>query len=378
MINLFQPMVGTAELDAVGAVLASGWLGNGEKARLLESAFAHHLGCSASQLLAVSSCTEGLFQVLAASDLGPGDDVVLPSISFVGAAHAVRSTGARVVLCDVDPRTLNPTVDCIERALTPSTRAVLVLHYGGLPGDIVELASWTRDRQLLLIEDAACGMGSSVDGRPCGTLGDVGVWSFDPAKLMTTGDGGMIWCRSEEQAERLRRTIRLGVSTSGFARSSDSGRWWEIDPAEVGRRATMNDVAAAMGLVQLERVPEFLRRRRAVAAAYDDALRDLPWLRLPRPRSSDIAHTFYPVQAERQLRDQLAVHLLGRGIYTNFRYWPLHRTRLYRSDSDLPGSDEAAATTLLLPVHQGLTEAEVDEVIAAVRAFAVPVNAQSQ
>jgi aminotransferase len=374
VINLFQPAVGHDELEAVGAVLASGWLGNGERARRFESAFAEYVGSSASQILTVSSCTEGLFQVLATLDVGPGDDVLLPSISFIGAAHAVRSTGARVVLCDVDPLTLNPTVDHVERALTTDTKAVLVLHYGGLPGEIAALSSWAREHHVLLIEDAACGMGSLVDGRHCGTMGDAGVWSFDPAKLMTTGDGGMIWCRNEKLAERLRRTIRLGVSTSGFARSSDTGRWWEIDPAEVGRRATMNDMAAAIGLVQLGRVPDFLRRRQEVATAYDDALGNLPWLRLPRPRGSDVAHTFYPVQTQSGLRDQLAVYLLGRGIYTNFRYWPLHRTGLYRSDTDLPGSDMAAATTLLLPVHQCLTDAEVKEVIAGVRGFPVPAD----
>ncbi len=371
MINLFQPSVGDNEANAVGDVLASGWLGDGPRSRALEGAFAEHAGTSRQHVLTVASCTEGLFQVLAASGLGPGDDVVMPTVSFVGAAHAVRSTGARPVLCDVDRETLNPTVSDVVHAITPATKALVVLHYGGLPGAVADLAELALARGLLLIEDAACGLGSSSRGRPCGTFGDAGVWSFDAAKVITTGDGGMIWCRHDELADRLRGKIRLGVGTSGFTRSKGTGGWWEIDPA-AGRRATMNDIAAAIGLVQLPRLGAFLRRRREVASAYDRALADLPWLTLPPPRDAEVAFTFYPVQCDPAVRDRLAVHLLERGVYTNFRYWPLHRMSLYRTDTELPGADHAAASTLLLPVHQGLSDADVTVVVDAVRSLAVP------
>ena len=205
----------------------------------------------------MSSCTEGLFQAIAALDLAPGDDVVLPTVSFLGAAHAVRSAGAEVVLCDVDPDTLNPTVEQVESAITQSTKAVLILHYGGDPGVVARIAELAEQRGLVLIEDSACGLGSFVDGRACGTLGDIGVWSFDAVKLLTTGDGGMIWCRRQAMAARIRQSIRLGVGSSGLQRRVGSPEWWKIDPSMTGRRATMNDIAAAMGSVQLEQVPDF-------------------------------------------------------------------------------------------------------------------------
>lgn len=369
MINLFQPSAGDAELAAVRGVFASNWLGTGERVARFERAFGEYIGRPPEEMLAISSCTEGLFQAVAALGLGPGDEVVLPTVSFVGAAHAVRSAGATVVLCDVDPVTLNPTAACVEAALTPATRAVLILHYGGEPGAVAEIAALAEHRSLALVEDAAIGLGSFVGERACGTFGDVGVWSFDSMKMLTTGDGGMVWCRARPVADRIHAGIRLGAAASGFDRRLGSKRWWEVDPRAVGRRGTMNDVAGAMGLVQLARLPEFLRRREEVAAAYDEALRDLSWIITPRASAPRAARAFYWVQTPAGVRDDLAAHLLKRDVYTTFRYWPLHRTRMYGSDRAFPEADRAAASTLLLPLHQGLSDSEVESVVAAIGSF---------
>jgi dTDP-4-amino-4,6-dideoxygalactose transaminase len=374
MINLFEPSVGDDELAALVDVFASHWLGNGERTLEFERAFGIYLGRPATEITAVSSCTEGLFQIVTALGLGPGDDVVIPSISFIGAAHAVRSSGAHVVPCDVDPRTLNPSLEHVAQAITPATKAIVILHYGGAPGAVVELADLAEERSLLLVEDAACALGSSVGGRSCGTFGHVGVWSFDAAKVLTTGEGGMIWSRNEDLVERLRSAIRLGVSSSGFDRRGNSGRWWEINPSEVGRRATMNDIAAAIGLVQIDRLEVFLRRRRKVATTYSAALADQNWLQVPPHHPAEVADTFYWLRLDPKNRDRLAVHLLDRGIYTNFRYWPLHRMTMYRSEVELHGADEAADSTLLIPVHQSLSDADVEHVINSVIDFSPRVT----
>lgn len=368
MINLFQPSVGSAELDTVGDVFGSNWLGAGERLERFERLLSEYIGRPRAQVLTVSSCTEGLFQAMAALDLKPGDEVVMPTVSFLGAAHAVRATGARVVLCDVDPRTLNPTVDQIEAVIGPATKAVSILHYGGAPGPIVEVAELAKQRNLTLVEDAACSLGSFVNGEACGTFGDIGVWSFDAVKLLTTGDGGMIWCRDEAIAARIRHAIRLGVGSSGLQRATGS-RWWEIDPGGIGRRATMNDVSAAIGLAQLDRLPDFLRRRREIAAAYDSQLAGVPWVTVPDRPDSHGAMFYYWIQVSPELRDRLATHLLQHDVYTNFRYWPLHMTQLYGGDGAFPGAEAAASSTLLLPVHQGLTDREVERVIDAIHAF---------
>jgi aminotransferase len=369
MINLCQPQVGEAELAAIKEVFASNWLGVGPRVEEFERSFAEYIGKPAVEMLAVTSCTEGLFQTIAALGLGPEDEVILPTVSFLGAAHAVRHSGARVVLCDVDPITLNPTTEHVEAAITPATKAALILHYGGRPGAVAEIAELLKSRSLLLIEDTACALGSFLEGRACGTFGDVGVWSFDAMKLMTTGDGGMVWSPDPEIAERIRRGIRMGVGSSGFDRRGDSSRWWEINPQGTGRRATMNDVAAAMGLVQLGRVPDFLRRRREIADAYDAALGELSWISTPGERELDSARYCYWIHTQPGVRDRLATHLLERDVYTNFRYWPLHKTPMYGSGQALPGADLAAESTLLLPLHQGLSDSDVSRVIKEVLAF---------
>jgi aminotransferase len=370
VINLFQPRAGDAELAAVAHVFSSNWLGRGERVAEFERGFGAYIRQPADDLHAVSSCTEGLFHALGALGLGAGDEVILPTVSFIGAAHAVRTTGADIALCDVDPATLNPTVEHVERTVSPRTKAILLLHYGGGPGSVAGIAEMATQRSLTLVEDAAVALGSFVADRACGTFGDVGVWSFDSMKVVTTGDGGMVWCRDQAVAERIRRSTQLGVGSSGFDRRLESARWWEVDPAAVGRRGGMNDVAAAIGLAQLKRLPGFLHRREEIAAAYDEGLRGVPWLTLPPQPAAGAARIFYWIRLNREGgRDRLARYLLERGIYTNFQYWPLHRTRMYASSSKFPGADAAADSTLLLPLHQGLQDEDVDRVIATVSAF---------
>jgi dTDP-4-amino-4,6-dideoxygalactose transaminase len=370
VIQVFQPDVGDAELAAVERVFRSNWLGTGPMVEEFERAFGTLIGRAASELRAVSSGTEGLFHLMAALGLGPGDDVVLPTISFIGAAHAVRHTGARVVLCDVDPCTFNPTVEVVEQALTPATKAIVILHFGGDPGDVVRIAALARERRILLVEDAAVGLGSSADGSACGTLGDAGLWSFDAMKVLTTGDGGMVWCRDSGAMERLCRSTRLGLGPTGFVSRTASSRWWEVDPSAVGRRGTMNDVCASIGLVQLSRLSSSLRRRAEIALAYDKNLRDVPWLEIHRPETDNAARTFYWLRTAPGVRDCLAAHLLEQDVYTTFKYWPLHRTSMYGSDGQaFAGADRAAASTLLLPLHQGLSNTDVDRVLDAVRTF---------
>lgn len=370
MINLFEPSVGDGELAAIKSVFDSRWLGAGSAVDRFRLEFAGRVGCAQQELTAVTSCTEGLFQAVQALGLGPGDEVVLPTISFIGAAHAVASTGARVVLCDVDAQTLNPTVDHVAAALTKRTRCVIILHYGGHAGDVVQIALLADRHALHLVEDAACSLGAEADGRSCGTHGDIGVWSFDPMKVLTTGDGGMVWARDAEVTERIRLAVNLGGGRAGLAQQQDGfARWWEVRAETVGRRAAMNDIQAAIGLAQLDRVDGFLGRRRSALAVYRDGLAAVEWLKVlgqPQPGSAPI---FCWIQLEAGMRDQLASHLLNYGVYSSFRYWPLHRTSLYAQDGDFPGADAAASSTLMLPLHQGLSNADVEHVIDAILAF---------
>jgi dTDP-4-amino-4,6-dideoxygalactose transaminase len=369
MINLFQPSLGEAEVQSIREVFASNWLGPGPRVQAFEERFATYIGRAASEVIAVTNCTEALFQAVMVLSLCPEDEVILPAISFIGAAHAVRSAGARVVLCDVDSTTLNPTPEHFERAITPRTKAAIILHFGGCPGHVAEIAHLAGARSIFLIEDAAIAMGSFAAGQACGTFGEVGCWSFDSMKLLATGDGGMIWAKRPLIARRMRSSIRLGLEESGFERRAHAQQWWEVHPNMVGRWARMNDVTAALGLIQLERLPSFLQRRAEVAARYTAELCELAWVRLPPPARDGAAWTFYWVQTAPELRHRLARHFLQNDIYTSFRYWPLHRTAMYADSGLYPGADLAAASTLLLPLHQALSPSDITRIVEVTRAF---------
>lgn len=361
MINVFAPGVNWHEAFAAGETILGGWLGAGKQASELESAWANHVKANSDQIVSLHNCTEALFQAVALLT-NPGDTVVVPAIHFIGVGNAVLAQGRRLILCDVDPRTLNIDMD----KLGWRGGAIILNHYGGIPCDMDKVATGFKMGSVI-IEDAACAPVSTFHGKPVGTMGDCGVWSFDAMKVLTTGDGGMVWLRDVEQAERLRRRTRLGLEVKHGINRQDY-RWWEFTiPEEHGRLSEMNDIAAAIGLAQLKRLPELVERRREVCIAYDEGLAGLDWLTL-RPRCPDDrtdSYYFYWVQCEK--RDELAHYLRQNDVYTTFRYWPLHWA--YGLGGSYPGAEQAAQTTLLLPCHSMLSDADVDKVISLVRSF---------
>ena len=370
MIRIFQPTLGQEELKAVSDVFADQWPGNGPRVKAFERAFAEYVGVEAKEMIAVTSCTEGLFQSIGVLDLSENDEVILPTISFIGAAHAVSASGAKLRLIDVDPQTLNPRIDDIDRAITSETKAILLLHFGGRLDWIDEIGGLAKKRGVVLIEDSACALGGKHNGVSYGTFGDIGVWSFDSMKLLVTGDGGMIRISDEEMRTRVYNRVHLGgVRPGAEGAASNNERWWEVKPVCWGRLAFMNDLAAAIGQVQLNRIEEFIDRRKLIAQTYDTAFASTSWLQLPPPQSEGTVPYFYWIQTLPAIRDNLAKYLRERQIYTTFRYWPLHRTELYKNAESYPGADLAAATTLLLPVHQNLSDSDVDRIIEMVNAF---------
>lgn len=370
MIRVFQPTLGQDELKAIGEVFADQWPGNGPRVKAFERAFAAYIGVDAEQMIAVTSCTEGLFQSVAALELSSTNEVILPTISFIGAAHAVSAAGARLRLIDVDPLTLNPRLEHIEQALTLETKAILLLHFGGRLDWIHEIGELAKRRNIALIEDSACALGGKHHGASYGTFGDIGVWSFDSMKLLVTGDGGMIRVSDESVRTRIFNKVHLGGVRTGLeAAVSNSVSWWEVNPVCWGRLAFMNDVAAALGHVQLSRLPSFIERRKRIAQTYDSAFASTSWLRLPPPQTDETVPYFYWIQTPPGIRDNLARYLRERQIYTTFRYWPLHRTKLYGNSGSYPGAELATDTTLLLPVHQNLSDSDVERIVDAVKGF---------
>src|SRR6185295_2692126 len=221
------------------------------------------------------------------------------------------------------------------------------------------------------IEDNACSVASRFRGKACGSFGDVSVWSFDSMKVLVTGDGGMIWCRTADLAKRAEQLLYLGLgSESGFGKTVKT-RWWEFEVAECGRRGILNDIASAIGIEQLKKLPRFLARRKQIHEYYDQELSSISWLTCPPqiPDCSISSYYFYWVQARGHHRDRLATHLRENGVYTTFRYFPLHRVKFYGATQSLQNAERAAAETLCLPLHPSLSCDDLERVVTSIRRF---------
>jgi aminotransferase len=371
-IRLFHPDVGAEELAALAGVVDTAWLGRGPQSGLFEREFAAHLGVAPDQVLTVNSATDGLFYIAEALRLGAGDEIIAPSISFVGAVQAAAHSGARVVLCDSCPRSLNVRVEDLERVRTPRSRALMLLHFGGVACDMDAIVPWCRAHGIALVEDTACAPATRWRGRATGTFGEFAAWSFDSMKIMTCGEGGLVYAADPGARAAIASLAGMGMSSGSGHASTATERWWEFDVTGPGRRSVLGDMAAAVARVQLRRLPGFIRRRREVDSAYRAALAGLDWLTLPPavdPRCES-SYYFFAVQCAPGRRDRLARHLREHGVYTSFRYYPLHRTRYFRADAaNFPGAETAADTPLCLPLHSRLGDADVARVADAVLAF---------
>lgn len=362
MINLFQPSLSKEEVFALSSTIETNWLGRGPISAQFESAWAQHIGVQPEQCLAITSATEGLF-IIFQMILSPGDEVIIPSIHFVGVANAVIAAGGKPVFCDVDKRTLNTTAQFIADRMTDKTRAVCVLHYGGYPCEIDEIRNSIKGKAIYLVEDNAHSPASTYQGKTCGTWGDFSVQSFDAMKILSTGDGGMLVAQNPEFVQTARKLLYLGLDeTSGLSSTRD--RWWEYSVTTPGRRGLMNDLTASIGVEQLEKLAGFVDKRDKLSARYDQCLPDI--LRPPMDYSgnSKPSYYFYWVQLrDEATRDGLARYLREQSIYTSFRYFPLSRVEFFAHDNyPLPGADYAAERTLLLPLHCGLSFEDVETV----------------
>jgi len=376
VINIFQPSLGEQELQAIKEVFESNWIGPGPKTAEFEERFSRFISTDRENVTMTNSCTEGMFQVLDWI-LEPGDEVIIPTIGFVGAANAVIGNGGTPVFCDVDPLSLNTTAACIEEKITDKTRAVLLIHYAGWSCNMDPIIELCEEKEIWVIEDNACSVATTYKGRPTGTLGDFGVWSFDSMKILVTGDGSIIHAKDPDMLAEIKTRSYLGLlSQSGYSSSVDQ-KWWEYDISYPGRRSVVNDITSAIGLVQLSRLEEFIDRRKQIHDHYNAFLGDRNWIKTPTPiyesglgdRESSYYMYWIQLQDERT-RDKLAVHLKENNIYTTFRYYPLHLVKYYdQYHEQLPNAEKAANITLCIPLHQALKVEEVEYIAEKIRSF---------
>jgi len=366
MIRLFRPSYDGLELSAVAEVLETGWTGLGPKTALFERSFADF--CSTEYCVGLSSGTAALQMALKLVGVKEGDQVIVPAVTFVSAAHCVLNAGATPVFSDVLPGTLNIDPHHAKQLVTERTRAVIPVHLAGYPADMDTLQALVEP--VPVIEDCAHAAGASYRGRPVGSLGEIGCFSFHAVKNLSMGEGGAIVTNLGDFARRAKKLRWLGIDRDTWDRSGmDRSYWWEYRVDEIGMNCHMDDIHAAIGLVQLKKLDSANRRRREIAGLYDQGLSDLQEVVLPPRENGDYVSSWHMYRIEADRRDELNVFLDRAGICTGVHYKPLHLYSCYGVQPPLPVAESAFARILTLPMYPDLTDAQVSMVIDSVRRF---------
>lgn len=376
MISLIPthcPSLGAEELAAVKDVFDSRWLGQGDTTRAFEDALREMLGVP--HVVAVSSGTAALQLALEALDLPAGSGVLVPSLTFVASVQAILAARLVPVFCEVDAGTLQLDIEDARRRWRPPVRAVMPVHFGGSSCDVGSLLAFAAERGLHVVEDAAHAFGSTHGGRPLGTFGHAGCFSFDPIKNVTCGEGGAVATRSAAMAERIARLRTLGITSDAWSRHNGaSPTAYEVQSH--GWRYHLPNVNAAIGLVQLGRLPSFRMRKQAIVARYDAAFAGIAQMsRLTRPDPETLPFTF-TVRVPDGRRDALMAHLRRIGVASAIEYIPNHLQPAFREHAaSLPVTEQLFGEILSLPLFVELTDDQVERVIDGVTTFFRPERA---
>jgi perosamine synthetase len=362
VIQVFKPSMTQEEIDAVAEVLRSGWIGLGPKTAEFEVKFAEFVGTRYA--VAVNSCTAALDLALKLLDVNHGHEVIVPTMTFVSTAHCVAYRLAMPVFADVDPHTLALDLDDVRRKITSRTRAIIPVHYSGRPVDLDALKEIAGG--IPIIEDCAHATGARYKGRSVGSIGDIGCFSFHAVKNLAMGDGGALTLNTEPWMLRSKRLRWLGIDKGTWDRTStDKSYWWQYFVDEIGLKCHLNDIAAAIGLVQLRRLGSLNGRRREIALRYTEAFAACEFMETPPADTPDIESSWHIYCLKVPERDDLCSFLQQKGIATGVHYTPIHLYSCYGNKPHLPVAEEVFQRIVSLPMYPDMTDDEVQTVIDA-------------
>lgn len=371
------PEIGEEEIAEVVDSLRSGWVTTGPKAKRFEEQFSAFLGDEALESIAVNSATSGLHLALEAVGVGPGDAVIVPTYTFTATAEIVRYLGATPIMVDVEESTFNMSPTALEAAISEKTKAVIPVHFAGLACDMDAIISIARKYDIRVIEDAAHALPTVYNGKLIGTLdSDVTVFSFYANKTMTTGEGGMVVTRNQDIAKRCKIMRLHGISRDAFDRYTSTKPAWSYEIVAPGYKYNMPDIAAAIGLHQLVKLPDFQIKRQRMAEYYNQQFKDLPVIlpALPNEFSSHAWH-LYPVKLRADAgisRDDFILKMAGLGIGCSVHFIPLHLHPYWRDTYNLtpeqfPVAQDVFESEVSLPLYTKMTDDDLVRVVSAVK-----------
>jgi dTDP-4-amino-4,6-dideoxygalactose transaminase len=369
-IPVFQPHIHVDTLKHLTDALDVGWLGMGALTQEFEQRISEFLGLQGRHVVATNTGTSALHIALRAAGIGTGDEVITPSFNYVADHQAVRMCGAEVVMCDI--RDDNLGIDCEKAAtlITSRTKAIIPLHFSGIPCDQEGVYRLAERHGLRVIEDAMHAFGSEIDGRKIGAYGDITCFSFDPVKIITSIDGGCVVVNDEDELHRLQRMRLLGVDKDTTERYRNR-RAWDYDVISEGYRYHLTNIMASIGISQIKRIDEFITSRRRVCQAYSRAFAPIPGLKVPQTDFGAVSPFIYSLRVTNGRRADLIEHLRTRQIDTGIHFIPVHR-HAHFSDcrtSDLSVTEKVVTEVLTLPLHSNMRPEFVERVLEGVTSF---------
>lgn len=366
MIKVFASKTGQEEIDEITDTLKAQWLGIGPKVATFEKELAerNHF----NSVVMTDSCSNSLYTAVKCFDFPQGSEIIVPSLTFISCAHAILLNNCQPIFCDVEYDSMNCSLETVLPHVTRKTKAIMVVHYAGKPANVPLIA----ELGIPIIEDAACAIDSKLNDKYCGSLGDIGCFSFDSMKNLSTGEGGAIVAASPTVIERVRRLRYCGIAKSGIdAAKEHKSRWWETEVLYPAIRQMPNDVNAAIALAQLRKLDILQQTRKSIWDIYQKEFSNLP-IGLPPDPATNEQHSYFTYAIKLQdsdVRDNLALYLYDKGIYTTFRYYPIHYMKLYKTDQILPNTTKLNEVTLNLPIHPDLTGENINYIIATIKDF---------
>ena len=375
VLPVFRPSMGQEEIDAIAEVIKSGWIGLGPKTEEFEKKFAAFV--NSGNAIALSSATAALHLSLLALGIGKGDEVLVPSLTFVSTSHAVLYVGAKPVFVDIDEETLCMDPGDLERKITRKAKAIIPVDYGGHPADLDSINRIARFHKLTVIEDASHAAGAKYKGRMVGGISDLTCFSFHAVKNLATGDGGMVTTNNSKITQKIRNLRWMGINKDTWEREEQVLKksyrqyGWFYDVTDLGYKYHMNDIAASLGLVQLKNLQKTNAIRRKLSSRYNQKLKNIKWISTPtlKPWAISANHNYV---IRTHLRDRLNLFLKKKRISSGVHYMPIHHFSYYKNhgySADVPITDRIWSTLLTLPLYPTLSDEDQDRVIKAIYDF---------